>query len=93
LLLRHDQRRGLCGGLCMRSGTCELHRCERGRCKQHETKSGHGDLGSWNHFGDKAAGINKQALGRNEARFKCQFRIYFRVLSPQARRCSLRIQA
>jgi len=73
LLLRHNQRRGLCSGLCMRSGTCELHRGQRGRCKQHKTKFGHGDLGSWNHFCDKAAGINKQALGRNVARFKCQF--------------------
>lgn len=79
-LLRHDQRRGLRRrGLClrrglrMRCGACQLHRAQRGCRKQHKTEFGHGDLCSWNHFCDEAAGINKQALGRNVARFKYQF--------------------
>ncbi len=38
LRLRDDQRRGL----CMRCGTCKLHRGESSRRKQHKTKFGHG---------------------------------------------------
>jgi hypothetical protein len=45
----------------MRCETCELHRRKRGRRKQHETKSGHGNLDPRNDLLFQGAAINEQA--------------------------------
>jgi hypothetical protein len=91
LLLRDDERRGL----CMRCVACKLHHGERSRRKQHNTKSGHEGLVPGITF---VTSVRSRADQQISVRPQCggvqtRIWIYFLCGGAQTYRCSWRIQA